>query len=94
MFGVSNPKQTDDGKYAGGTPAASKEEAVQRNDDAKVALTDSGWENTSDMGSRSTWKKGSTSVVLELGSKAGSYGNKFMTVGPKPAAPKKKGWFR
>jgi hypothetical protein len=83
----------EDGSVQGGSPASSPEEAKQRGDDAKVALEQGGFENLSDMGGRSHWRKGNTTVTIETARQGDRYGNKFRVSGPKQP-PKKKGFFR
>lgn len=92
MMGGAKPVQQEDGSSLVGSPAGSPQEAKQKNDDYKDTLTKSGWENRSDMGGTSTWKKGKVAIVLKSSPK----GNQMKVKGPSaPAAqPKKKGWFR
>jgi hypothetical protein len=93
MMGSRKPRQLDDGGLLVGSPAASPEQAKQQNDDYKDTLTKSGWENQSDMGGSSTWRKGNTTVQLKMGgNKGGQQGNQMKVVGP--PQPKKKGLFR
>jgi len=94
MMGSRKPRQLEDGGFLVGSPAASPEQAKQQNDDYKDTLTKSGWENQSDMGGSSTWRKGNTVVQLKMGAnKGGQQGNQMKVVGPQ-AQPKKKGLFR
>jgi len=94
MFGNNPTKLTDDGSIIGGNIAGSAEEAKGNADDAKVALTNAGWDQTYDMGGTSQWRKGKTTVTIQTSEQNGRYGNKFKVSGPKKAAKKKRGFFR
>jgi hypothetical protein len=94
MFGKQRPTPQKDGSLSGGIPARSEQEAKQLNDDSKVALQSSGWKNTSDVGTTSSWQKGSTVVTLTSGGRAGRFGNGYRVRSIAPSAkPKKRGWF-
>jgi hypothetical protein len=93
MMGGAKPQPQPDGSSMVGSRAATPQQAKQQNDDYRDTLTKSGWENHSDMGPISSWKKGNVAVVL----KQTKNGNQMKVKGLQrqaAPAPKKKGFFR
>jgi hypothetical protein len=90
MLGGGAVKQTPKGMAGTSRPMAEKL-ARQQYDDAKHTMKQSGWQETSNMGNRTTWNKGGASVTMQTGPSGdiGQYTNQFVVHAP----AKKKGLF-
>jgi hypothetical protein len=69
--------------------------ARQQYDDARHTMEQSGWQETSNMGNRTTWSKGGANIAMQVGpvkTGTGQFTNQFMAFTPK-SAPKKRGMF-
>ena len=89
MFGGSAIKQTPKGM--GGTSQPMAENiARQQYDDARHTMEQSGWQETSNMGGRTTWSKGGGNITMQTGPSGnqGQYTNQFLVHTPK-AQPKR-----
>ena len=93
MFGGAAIKQTPKG-MGGSSQPTSEQLAFQQYDDARHTMEQSGWQETSNMGNRTTWSKGGGSVSMKVGPSdtQGQFTNQFLVHTPK-AAPKKRGLF-
>jgi hypothetical protein len=93
MFGGAAIKQTPKGMGGASQPMA-EHIARQQYDDARHTMEQSGWQETSNMGNRTTWSKGGANVTMQTGPSGdrGQYTNQFLVHTPK-AAPKKRGLF-
>ncbi len=93
MFGGGAVKQTPKGMGGSSQPMA-EHIARQQYDDARHTMEQSGWQETSNMGNRTTWSKGGGNIIMQTGpsGNSGQYTNQFLVHTPK-AAPKKRGLF-
>ena len=93
MFGGGAVKQTPKGLGGGSQPMA-EHIARQQYDDARHSMEQSGWQETSNMGNRTTWSKGGANITMQTGPSGdrGQYTNQFL-VHTSKAAPKKRGMF-
>lgn len=93
MFGGGAVKNTPKGMGGSSKPMAEKL-ARQQYDDARHTMEQSGWQETSNMGNRTTWGKGGANITMQTGpsGNTGQYTNQFLVHTPK-AAPKKRGLF-
>jgi hypothetical protein len=93
MFGGAAIKPTPKGPAGASRPMA-ENLARQQYDDARHTMEQSGWQETSNMGDRTTWSKGGANITMQTGptGNTGQYTNQFLVHTPK-AAPKKRGLF-
>jgi hypothetical protein len=93
MFGGGAVKQTPKGMGGSSQPMA-ENIARQQYDDARHTMEQSGWQETSNMGNRTTWSKGGANITMQTGpsGNSGQHTNQFLVHTPK-AAPKKRGLF-
>jgi hypothetical protein len=93
MFGGGGTKTTPKGM--GGSSSPMSEDLARRQyDDARHTMEQSGWQETSNVGNRTTWNKGGANIAMQTGPSGtqGQFTNQFMAFTPK-AAPKKRGLF-
>jgi hypothetical protein len=93
MFGGGALKTTPKGTAGTSQPMAENLARTQY-DDARHTMEQSGWQETSNMGNRTSWSKGGSSITMQTGptGNTGQYTNQFVVQTPK-AAPKKRGLF-
>jgi hypothetical protein len=89
MMGGGAVKETPKG-MAGSSKPMAENLARQQYDDARHTMEQSGWQETSNMGNRTTWSKGGGNVIMQTGPSGniGQYTNQFLVHTPK-AAPKR-----